>query len=102
MIRRALIKVLKNDLKEVPAIVLLVSRQMGKATLVKKIAAESLAGFLYLDMESLAGRVRYRELFPFPGRRLPQISSPGFIAARTGRKLTSFYRTPMRCLPRLK
>ena len=52
MIRRELIEVLKNDLKEVPAIVLFGPRQVGKTTLVKKIAAESSAKFLYLDMES--------------------------------------------------
>jgi predicted AAA+ superfamily ATPase len=52
MIRRELIDILKNDLKEVPAIMLFGPRQAGKTTLVKKIAAESSAEFLYLDMES--------------------------------------------------
>lgn len=56
MIRRELIEVLKKDLKEVPAILLFGPRQVGKTTLVKKIAAESSAGFLYLDMESPSDR----------------------------------------------
>ncbi|HEY6083153.1 MAG TPA: ATP-binding protein [Chitinophagaceae bacterium] len=61
MIQRELIKIIKNDLKTVPAIVLYGPRQSGKTTLVKQLTLKDRKRFSYLDMESVADSAKLRD-----------------------------------------
>ncbi len=47
---------LRADLADFPVVTILGSRQVGKTTLVKQIAAENPDGFLWLDLEREADR----------------------------------------------
>ncbi|MBS1744810.1 MAG: ATP-binding protein [Bacteroidetes bacterium] len=58
MVQRDLIKIIKQDLKKVPSVVLFGPRQTGKTTLVKQLMSESKSRYLYLDMESPADKAR--------------------------------------------
>lgn len=58
---RSLIKVISNDLKIVPAVVLYGPRQVGKTTMVKQLAATNPDKFLYLDMELPSDRLKLSE-----------------------------------------
>jgi len=71
MIERRLLSVVRQRLEEVPAVVLLGARQVGKTTLALEIARELDA--LYLDLESEADLARLTEPELYLGSRLDRL-----------------------------